>query len=129
MMRHPEIQKFLADEHVATLRQDARPRWRPTPGVEDQSRIELRLCRVDDLEALADLAAMNGIALPDGSFVVAIVDGRLVAAQPIERGQLLADPFVRTAHLRRLLEVRAEQLRPATRWSFGLSRVARRATA
>jgi hypothetical protein len=60
---------------------------------------------------------------------VALVDGRLVAAQPIERGPMLADPFVRTAHLRRLLELRAEQLRPETRWTFHLPRATRRATA
>jgi hypothetical protein len=128
MMTHPEIQKFLAREHLATLRHDARRPFRPTPGVEDQTRIELRLCRVDDLGALHELAVMNGVLLQDGSFVVALVDGRLVAAQPIEHGPLLADPFVRTAHLRRLLEVRAQQLRPATRWSLHLPRV-RRATA
>jgi len=129
MMMHPEIQKFIANEHLQTLRQDARRPFRPTPGVEDHSRIELRLCVVDDLGALEDLAAMNGVELPDGSFVVALVDGRLVAAQPIERGPVLTDPFVRTAHLRRLLELRAEQLRPATRWTFPLPRATRRATA
>lgn len=129
MMMHPEIQKFIANEHLKTLRHDAQRPFRPTPGVEDHSRIELRLCVVDDLEALADIATMNGVELPDGSFVVALVDGRLVAAQPIERGPMLADPFVRTAHLRRLLELRAEQLRPETRWTFHLPRATRRATA
>jgi len=128
MMMHPEIEKFLANEHLKTLQHDAHRPYRPTPGVEDHSRIELRLCVVDDLDALADLAAMNGVELPDGSFVVALVDGRLVAAQAIEHGPLLADPFVRTAHLRRLLELRAEQLRPATRWTFHLPRAMRRAT-
>jgi hypothetical protein len=129
MMMHPEIQKLILDDRLNTLRHDAQRPFRPTPGVEDHSRIELRLCVVDDLAALNDLATMNGVELPPGSFVVALVDGRLVAAQPIERGPLLADPFVRTAHLRRLLELRAEQLRPATRWAFHLPRAVRRATA
>ena len=37
--------------------------------------------------------------------------GRLVAAQPIEGGTPLADPFAKTIHLRRLLDLRAAQIR------------------
>jgi hypothetical protein len=40
-----------------------------------------------------------------------VVDGRLVAALPLAGGHMLADPFVRTAHLLPLLELRAAQLR------------------
>jgi hypothetical protein len=43
--------------------------------------------------------------------VVAIVEGRLVAAVPLAGGQTLADPFERTEQLVRLLELRAAQLR------------------
>jgi hypothetical protein len=51
--------------------------------------------------------------------VVAIVNGRIAAALPLAGGRPLADPFVRTAHLQRLLELRAEQLRqPEPRRSF-----------
>lgn len=130
MMTHPLIQQVIAAEHLETLRHDARRPVRPAETRrEDYSRIELRTCRVDDHQALEDLAQLNERALPDTSFVVAVVNGRLVAAQPIEGGDLLADPFIRTAHLRHLLELRASQLRPETRWSFHLPRVTRRATA
>lgn len=111
-MIHPEIQKLMVADHVEILRRDARRPIRRTRVVrEDGSRIELRMCRVSDNEALADLAALNERALPAGSFVVALVDGRLVAAQPVDGGAVLADPFARTANLRRLLELRAAQIR------------------
>lgn len=116
-MIHPEIQKLMVADHVEALRRDARRPIRRTPVVrQDGSRIELRMCRVSDNEALADLAALNERALPAGSFVVALVDGRLVAAQPVDGGPVLADPFARTANLRRLLDLRAAQIRgPQTR--------------
>jgi hypothetical protein len=111
-MIHPEIQRLMAADHVERLRRDARRPVRRRPAVrEDSSEIELRLCRVSDHEALAELAALSERALPIGSFVVALVDRRLVAALPIDGGCLLADPFVRTVHLRRLLELRAAQIR------------------
>jgi hypothetical protein len=111
-MVHPEIQRAMVADRIATLRHDAR---RPLPRTrtvrEDTSEIELRMCRVSDNEALAGLAAMNDRVLPSGSFVVAMVNGRLAAAQPVDGGPLLADPFIRTLHLRRLLELRAAQIR------------------
>jgi hypothetical protein len=52
--------------------------------------------------------------------VVALVDGTLVAAMPLAGGPTVADPFVRTAHLRPLLALRAAQLRqPALRGGVG----------
>jgi hypothetical protein len=111
-MVHPEIQRLMVNDHIETLRHDARRALRPaSPAQEDASEIELRLCRVSDGQALADLAALNERTLPIGSFVVALVNRRLVAALPIDGGPLLADPFMRTTHLRRLLEVRAAQIR------------------
>ena len=129
-MMHPEIQQVMAAQHVETLLHDARRPVRNAPAIQDDySRIELRTCRVSDHPALEELAMLNERPLPEGSFVVAVVDGRLVAAQPILGGDLLADPFVRTSHLRHLLELRAAQLRPASRWTIPLLRVARRAAA
>jgi hypothetical protein len=65
---------------------------------------------VADDPALEQLAALAERPLPFGRFVVALVDGRLVAALPLAGGHALVDPFVRTAHLRPLLELRAAQL-------------------
>jgi hypothetical protein len=102
----------MAADRIETLRQVARrpPRTSSTAR-EDNTEIELRLCRVSDNGALADLAALSERALAKGSFVLAHVDGRLVAALPIDGGALLSDPFVRTTHLHRLLELRAAQIR------------------
>ncbi len=119
-MVHPEIQRFLVGERIEELQRSAEhvKAVRRSAAV-DTSRIELRLCRVDDDPALAQLAELSGRELPRGRFVLAVVDGRIVAALPLVGGQPLADPFVRTAHLFHLLEVRAEQLRgPHERRSF-----------
>jgi hypothetical protein len=129
-MMHPEIQRVIAAQHIELLRRDYQrsvgPRAEP---VDDPRPIELRLCRVGDLGALAELAELNDRRLPEGSFVVALVAGRIVAAQPVDGGPLLADPFAHTAHLGPLLEVRAAQLRPRSRRSLRLFGAAQRATA
>ena len=91
---------------------------RSTPAV-DVSEIDLRLCKASDDAELEYLAALSEQPLAPGRFVVAIVDGRIAAALPLAGGPALADPFVRTAHLQRLLELRAAQLRqPEPRRSF-----------
>jgi hypothetical protein len=121
-MMHPEIMRLMADERLATLRHDARrPAPQPTrstPAV-DVSEIDLRLCKASDDAELEYLAALSEQPLAPGRFVVAIVNGRIAAALPLAGGRPLADPFVRTAHLQRLLELRAAQLRqPEPRRSF-----------
>lgn len=70
----------------------------------------LRLCCVQDDEALDRLAALEGVAPPKGQHVVAEVGGVVIAALPLGPGTALADPFRRTAHLMPLLELRAKQL-------------------
>jgi hypothetical protein len=121
-MMHPDIMRLMADERLATLRHDAR---RPAPHpirstpVVDVSEIDLRLCKASDDAELEYLAALSEQPLAPGRFVVAIVNGRIAAALPLAGGRALADPFVRTAHLQRLLELRAAQLRqPEPRRSF-----------
>jgi hypothetical protein len=117
MLQHPEITRFLVDEHVSVLRRDARPPQAPPTAarVTDLAGIELRLCRVGDDPALVELATLAERPLPSGRFVVAIVNGRVVAALPLAGGHMLTDPFVRTVHLRPLLELRAAQLRGRAR--------------
>jgi hypothetical protein len=101
----------MAADHIATLRHDARRPARRAPAVrEDTTAIELRMCRHSDHEALTDLARLNERELPAGSFVVALANGKLIAAHSVDGGGVLADPFVRTLHLRRLLAVRAAQI-------------------
>lgn len=88
----------------------------PAAAVLENTGVELRLCRASDDPALERLAALAERPLPFGRLVVALVDGSLVAALPLAGGCALRDPFVRTAHLMGLLELRAQQLRqPAPR--------------
>lgn len=111
-MLHPEIMRFLVDDRLEGLRRDARPAVRiARTSLHDTRDIELRLCKVGDDEQLAELALLSEHALPAGRLIVAAVRGRIVAALPLAGGEALRDPFVRTAHLVPLLELRAAQLR------------------
>ena len=122
MQIHPTILGFLADDHFEQLQRDARRihiEENPRPAVEAPD-VQLRLCTVDDDAALADLAELAERRLPDGQLVLAVVQGRLVAALPLTGEKVIADPFVRTAHIVPLLELRAKQLRASTpkHWWF-----------
>jgi len=105
----------MANDRIESLRRSAtrRPLAPAGPSALEPERgeVELRLCSVSDDQALADLAMLSGRPVPPGRLVVAIVEGRLVAAVPLAGGQTLADPFERTEQLVRLLELRAAQLR------------------
>ena len=131
MFVHPELLREMARARMEELRlAAAHSRAAEAPrGWNDLDAIALRLCRVGDEEALARLDALEESTVPSGQLVVAEVDGRIVAALPLAGGAPLRDPFVRTAHLLRLLELRAAQLtREETRrrglrpWAFGLLR-------
>jgi hypothetical protein len=106
---------MMANDRIESLRRSAtrRPLAPAGPSALEPERgeVELRLCSVSDDQALADLAMLSGRPVPPGRLVVAIVEGRLVAAVPLAGGQTLADPFERTEQLVRLLELRAAQLR------------------
>ena len=113
---------MITDDRLESLRRAAARPARSAPKahrVEDAG-IELRLCRSDDDGALERLAALAEQPLPFGRLVVALVDGSVVAALPLAGGRALRDPFAPTAHLTRLLELRAAQLRrPAPHGGFG----------
>jgi hypothetical protein len=115
MIMHPEITRQIVEARLEDVRRDAarrqllasRPRRRETTDLAD---VALRLCRVSDDGAISRLAALEERPEPHGRFVVAEVNGTIVAALPLAGGAPLRDPFARTAHLIRLLEVRADQL-------------------
>ncbi len=112
-MMHPEIMRIMADEHRKILQRDAVRHVRTLkrrPAVDTRD-VELRLCRVGDDPELERLAELDERPVPQGRLVVAIVRGRIVAALPLSGGSALTDPFTRTAHLVKLLELRAAQLR------------------
>ena len=76
-----------------------------------QGDVTVRLAIEADARALRRLAALDSSPPPAGPTVVAEVDGELVAAVPVDGGPAIADPFLRTAALIQMLELRASQLR------------------
>jgi hypothetical protein len=111
-----EVRRIMMEDRIATLRRSARPRKRTEPVRVESPDIELRLCKPADDPAIDRLAALSEVPVPYGRLVVALLDGKLVAALPLNGDPVLRDPFVKTAELVHLLEVRAEQLRePAPR--------------
>jgi hypothetical protein len=76
------------------------------------SPILIRRSEVIDKPALRQLAALDSRRLSEGVFLVAEIDGELVAAAPIESDEpALGDPFRETADLRQLLELQARSIR------------------
>ena len=67
----------------------------------------IRAARGSDGDALEHLAALDSAAVPAGSLLVAEADGRVVAAIATSTGEAIADPFLPTADVIALLELRA----------------------
>lgn len=72
--------------------------------------ITIRMAGSRDRTALRRLASLDSRLPLRGPAVVAEVNGELLAAIPLDGGPGIADPFRRSAHLLRLLELRAGQL-------------------
>jgi hypothetical protein len=74
--------------------------------------ILIRLSDRRDRRALEDLAALDGHELADGSFLLAELEGELVAAAPLcADAAPLKDPFRSTSNVRELLELQARHIR------------------
>jgi hypothetical protein len=73
--------------------------------------VTLRFATPDDASALRRLAQLDTGSVPTGPTLIAEVDGVLTAAVPINGGEPVADPFLPTAGLVRLLKHRAAQMR------------------
>ena len=67
----------------------------------------IRAARGSDGPALERLAALDSAPVPDGPVLLAESDGRLVAALDGSAGRAIADPFLPTADVVALLELRA----------------------
>jgi hypothetical protein len=114
----------LANERSAELRRAAASRRRVAFGRKARAtRREAHLAEFEDvsvrrldhrpsdraaLEYLADLDSSEPLT---GEVLGAELDGALVTAISLTTGDVIADPFVRTDHIRSLLELRASQLR------------------
>jgi hypothetical protein len=72
--------------------------------------ITIRRLGPADREAVEAIAQRDSEKVPFGDLIGAEVEGRLLAATAIATGATIADPFSRTAEVRDLLELRAQQL-------------------
>ena len=108
------LTSFLLPRDPRSPRQDGaridRKAHRPRP---DVRRVTVRLAEAEDGKAIERLAALDSARVPKGTLVVAEVAGTIQAAVPIDGGRAIANPFVPTADLVKLLEVRVRQLREA----------------
>lgn len=103
----------------------------PTPTPQHEPTITIRSAGAHDTAALDRLAALDETTRIARPALIAEHDGRAVAALSLADGMVAADPFVRTAAVVELLELRAERLtRPASsRRRLPLGRRARRTAA
>jgi len=121
-----EVRRIMMEDRIAILRRSARPRKRTEPARVESPDIELRMCKPADDPEIDRLAALSEVPVPYGRLVVALLDGKLVAALPLNGDPAIRDPFVKTAQLVHLLEVRAEQLREPARRQALVPRLLRR---
>ena len=72
--------------------------------------VTIRRATPDDRRALERLGQLEGRAVPDGPPLVAEADEQILAARWIDADVALADPFLPTAELVALLDIRARHL-------------------
>ena len=70
----------------------------------------LRFANAHDAAAIDRLAQLDSAAIPTGPQLIAIEDGRLVAALSTRDGAAVADPFTRSANAVELACTAAQQL-------------------
>jgi hypothetical protein len=94
--------------------------WTQPASTEDRHRltawerpVTIRQVLPADLGALERLAQRDSRPLPPGPHLAAERDGRIDAAISLATGELIADPFRRTAELCELLRVHAGGVRVA----------------
>jgi hypothetical protein len=77
------------------------------------SAIALRLASAGDAPELERLAQLDSRPLPAGPHLIAFRDGATAAALSLATGELIADPFQRTAEVCTLLRLHANGARVA----------------
>jgi len=77
------------------------------PAITTAPSVLIRAARGSDGAELERLAALDSAAVPAGSLLIAEADGRVVAAIASTTGEAIADPFLPTADVVALLQLRA----------------------
>jgi hypothetical protein len=91
------------------------PHTTPTAQRYEDGPIAMRRARPDDERALERLAQLDSHPPLEGPVLVAEVAGEVRAARSLGAGEIIADPFQHTAHLRDLLTTQAAQMLPSPR--------------
>jgi hypothetical protein len=73
--------------------------------------VSIREAQAGDMPELMRLAELDSRPLPVGELLVAEAAGKIRAAMAVTGDAAIADPFVPTAELLSLLELRAQQMR------------------
>jgi hypothetical protein len=109
------LNALLAEQHVADLTRAARGHQRiPSPLVATSGPVvELRTAHADD-QTVRRLAALDDAPELVGPVLLAVVDGKPVAALALDDGRVVADPFVRSAHAVSLLRLRSDHVSGAS---------------
>jgi hypothetical protein len=103
----------IAQEHIADLHRSAAAQRETHVAAEEPKPagvIALRRAGDDETAELTRLAALDSARPLEGEALVALVDGRLVAAISLGDGRVIADPLAPTTEARALLHTRAAQL-------------------
>jgi hypothetical protein len=75
--------------------------------------ITIRTTEAADARQLLRLAALDSAEPIAGPALVALVNGSMRAAMPLDGGRVIADPFAESAHVVELLEAHARALAAA----------------
>lgn len=86
----------------------------PKHTITADSVVTLRPATTGDAAALSRLAQLDSADVPQGDVLLAVVDGVPLAAMSLDTGDVVADPFVRTLDLVRMLHERAARITHAT---------------
>jgi hypothetical protein len=78
--------------------------------IENRMTLGIRIAGASDAPDLRRLAQLDTARPLRGTALLAIVDGRPVAAVSLADGRVVADPFIRTAAVVQMLQVRRAQL-------------------
>lgn len=74
------------------------------------SALALRVAYDDEAATVRRIADLDNARTLSGEILLALVDGEPVAARSLRDGRVVANPFVRTADVVALLDIRASQL-------------------
>jgi hypothetical protein len=105
---NPFMSNEMAQQRIAELQHKAAQANRA--GRDGSADLTLRFFEERDVDRVVRLAALDGKPVPSRGVLVAEQGGRVVAALPLDGGDVLADPFRRTADAVEMLHVRAAQL-------------------